>query len=161
MWQNGVRGSLEDIEGDRIRCKFMSIDETTARLVKGVAWQAVIDVELPGGFYCLGKSAHQAMNLLLRGLRSGHCVSASQSGKVLAERMSSNERMKIGFLVEVIGIVIPATQIGAWRRQPFTFPKRLQQTVFIEIAEQFMVLVELETEGAVKQFHFRVAENGE
>ena len=68
MRQHCVSSSLEHLQCDRVRRKFISIDKATASLVKGIARQAVIDVEPPGRLYRLGKSAHQAMNFFLRRL---------------------------------------------------------------------------------------------
>src|SRR5712692_5101699 len=116
MGQNRVRTAVKNIKGDGIRRKFMGIDKTTACLVEGIAWQPIVNVELPRRFYRLRKGAHEALNLFLRRLRSGHGVGASQSGKVLTKRMSGNERMKIILLVKVIRIVIPAPEVGARSR---------------------------------------------
>src|SRR5580704_19046405 len=109
MGQNGVRGALQNIEGNGIRRKFMGVDETAASFVEGVAGQSIVDVELTGGLDSLGKGPHETLNFFLRGLRSGHGISASQAGKVLAEGMSGDEGVKIILLVKVVGIVVPAS----------------------------------------------------
>src|SRR5580704_6704752 len=126
MRQDGIRGSLEHIQRDGIRCKFMSIDEPAASFVECVSGKAIVDVELAGGFYGLAKSANKSMNFFLRGLGTGDRIRASQAGKVLAEGVSGNERMKIILFVKVVAIIIPATHIGAGSRNSLTFPKRLE-----------------------------------
>src|SRR5580700_4121042 len=161
MRQNRGRGALQNIEGNGIRCKFMSVDETAASFVEGVAREAVVDVELPGGLDRLGKGAHETLNFFLRGLRSGHGIGASQAGKVLAERMSGNEGMKIILLVKIVGIVVPASEIGAGSRHSLTLAERLEQPIFIEIEEHLVVLIKLSAEGTIEQLDFRVAENRE
>src|SRR5467141_884686 len=157
MAQNGVGTSPEHIEGNRIRCKFMSIDETTAGLVECVAWQSVVNVELPSGLYGLRKGTHQAVNFFLRRLRSRHSIGSRQPRKVLTKRMSGNEPVKVILLVKVVRIVIPAAQVGAGSRHPLTLAKRFEQPIFIEMKEQFMVLVELQTEGPIQELHVRVS----
>src|SRR5437667_6481277 len=136
----------------------MGIDETTAGLVECVAWQPVVNVELPRGLYGLRKGAHQAVNLFLRRLRSCHSIGARQPGKVLTKRMSGNEAVKVILLVKVIRIVIPAAEVGAGSRHPLTLAKRFEQPIFIEMKEQFMVLLELLTEGPVQELYIRVSE---
>src|SRR5207302_196311 len=159
MAQNGVGTSPEHIEGNRIRCKFMSIDETTAGFVECVAWQPVVNVELPSGLYGLGTGTHQAVNFFLRRLRSRHSIGSRQSRKVLTKRMSGNEPVKVILLVKVVRIVIPATEVGAGSRHPLTLAKRFEQPILVEMKEQFMVLVELQTEGPVQELHVRVSED--
>src|SRR6266849_443476 len=159
MGQVRVRTSLEHIEGDRIRCKLMSIDEPTARLVECIARQPVINVELPRGFYGLRKGAYQTVNFLLRRLRSRHRIGSRQPGNVLTKRMTGNKPVKIILLVKVIRIVIPTSEVRAGSRHPLTLAKRLEQSIFAEVQEQLMVLVELDTEGSVQELHIRVSED--
>src|SRR5438093_4142045 len=137
----------------------MGIYETTAGFVECVAWQPVVNVELPSGLYSLRKGAHQPVNFFLRWLRSCHSIGACQPGKVLTKRMSSNEAVKVILLVKVVRIVIPAAEVGAGSRHPLTLAKRFEQPIFIEMKEQFMVLLELLTEGPVQELHIRVSED--
>ena len=137
----------------------MGIDETTAGFVECVARQPVVNVELPSGLYGLRKGAHQPVNFFLRWLRSCHSIGARQPGKVLTKRMSSNEAVKVILLVKVVPIVIPAAEVGAGSRHPLTLAKRFEQPIFIEMKEQFMVLLELLTEGPVQELHIRVSED--
>src|SRR5437764_1383031 len=136
----------------------MGIDETTAGLVECVAWQPVVNVELSRGLYGLRKGAHQPVNFFLRRLRSCRSIGARQPGKVLTKRMSGNEAVKVILLVKVIRIVIPAAEVGAGSRHPLTLAKRFEQPIFVEMKEQFMVLLELLTEGPVHALHIRVSE---
>jgi hypothetical protein len=131
----------------------MSIDETTAGFVECVAWQPVVNVELPRGLNGLRKGTHQAVNFFLRRLRPRHRIGSRQPGKVLTERMSGYEPVKVILLVKVVRIVIPATQVGAGSRHPLTLAKRFEQPILAEMKEQFMVLLELQTEGPVQELH--------
>src|SRR6266566_2060137 len=99
------------------------------------------------------KCAHQAANFFLRRLRSRHSIGSRQPGKVLTERMSGNEPVKVILLVKVVRIVIPATQVGTGSRHPLTLAKRFEQPILVEMKEQFMVLLELQTEGPVQELH--------
>src|SRR5437899_7569363 len=121
----------------------MGIDETTAGLVECVAWQPVVNVELPRGLYGLRKGTHQPVNFFLRRLRSGHRIGSRQPGKVLTERMSGNEPVKVILLVKVVRIVIPATQVGAGSRHPLTLAKRFEQPILGWMKERFRGLVQL------------------
>src|SRR5438094_1180654 len=111
----------------------------------------------PSGLYGLRKGAHQPVNFFLRWLRSCHSIGARQPGKVLTKRMSSNEAVKVILLVKVVPIVIPAAEVGAGSRHPLTLAKRFEQPIFIEMKEQFMVLLELLTEGPVQELLIRVS----
>jgi len=82
-----------------------------------------------------------------------HSIGARQPGKVLTKRMSGNEPVKVILLVKVVRIVIPATEVGAGSRHPLTLAKRFEQPILVEMKEQFMVLVELQTEGPVQELH--------
>src|SRR5881296_3624950 len=146
MRQDRFGGPLEDFEGVGIRGKFMSVDEPTAGFVEGVTGQAIVDVELSGGLDGLAKSAHEAVDLGLRFFRSGHGVSASQAGNVLTKRMPGDECVKIVFFVEVVSIVIPAAHVGAWSRHSLALAEGLEQAIFVEIKEQFVILIELRAE---------------
>ena len=137
----------------------MGIDETTAGFVECVARQPVVNVELPSGLYGLRKGAHQPVNFFLRWLRSCHSIGARQPGKVLTKRMSGNEAVKVILLVKVIRIVIPAAEVGAGSRHPLTLAKRFEQPIFIEMKEQFMVLVELQAEWPIQELHVRVSKD--
>jgi hypothetical protein len=67
--------------------------------------------------------------------------------------MSGNEPVKVILLVKVVRIVIPATEVGAGSRHPLTLTKRFEQPILVEMKEQFMALVELQTEGPVQELH--------
>jgi hypothetical protein len=95
VWQNRIGSPLEHIQSVGIRRKLVSIDETAIGFVEGVGRQPVVDVELPRGFDSFAEGTNKPVNLLLRGLRSGHRIRASQPGKILTEGMAGNERMKI------------------------------------------------------------------
>ena len=137
----------------------MGIDETTAGFVECVAWQPVVNVELPSGLYGLRKGAHQPVNFFLRWLRSRHSIGSRQPRKVLTKRMSGNEPVKVILLVKVVRIVIPTTEVGTGSRHPLTLSKRFEQPILVEMKEQFVVLLELLTEGPVQELHIRVSED--
>src|SRR5947208_17155854 len=118
----------------------MGIDETTAGLVECVAWQPVVNVELPRGLYGLRKGTHQPVNFFLRRLRSCHSIGARQPGKVLTKRMSGNEPVKVILLVKVVRIVLPTTEVGTGSRHALTIPKRFDQPILVGIKEQFVAL---------------------
>src|SRR5205807_4020412 len=130
-----------------------------AGLVEGVAWQPVVNIELPRGLYGLRKGTHQPVNFFLRRLRSCHSIGARQPGKVLTKRMSGNEPVKVILLVKVVRIVIPTTEVGTGSRHPLTLSKRFEQPILVEMKEQFVVLLELLTEGPVQELHIRVSED--
>jgi len=67
--------------------------------------------------------------------------------------MSGYEPVKVILLVKVVRIVIPATQVGAGSRHPLTLAKRFEQPILAEMKEQFMVLLELQTEGPLQELH--------
>jgi hypothetical protein len=61
--------------------------------------------------------------------------------------------MEIIFLVEIVPVVIPATEIGSGSWQPFALPEGLQQSIFVEPQEQFMVLIELSAEWPIEELN--------
>src|SRR5437879_7679148 len=114
----------------------MGIDETTAGFVECVAWQPVVNVELPSGLYGLRKGAHQPVNFFLRRLRSRHSIGSRQPRKVLTKRMSGNEPVKVILLVKVVPIVIPAAEVGAGSRNALGLAKWMWQAICVETREE-------------------------
>src|ERR1700675_254315 len=133
MGQDRFGGALEDFQGVGICGKFMSIDKTATSLVEGVAGEAIVDVELSCGFDRLAKSAHQAVNFFLRGLRAGDGAGASETGEILAEGMAGDERVKIILSVEVVATLIPTAHVGAWSGHSLALSEGFEEAVFVKI----------------------------
>src|SRR5882724_796034 len=99
------------------------------------------------------------MHFLLCWLRSGHRIGARQAGNILTKGVSGDEGMKIIFFVKVIGVVVPASKVGAGCRHALALPKWLEQTVFVQMKKQLVILVELGAKGAIEELYVRVRED--
>src|ERR1700721_74768 len=135
MRQDSFGGTLENSEGVGIGGEFVGIDQAATGFVEGVAGEAIVDIELPGGLDGLAKPPYEAVYFCLGFFRARHGIRASQSGNVLTEGMSGNERVKIVLFIEVVAIVVPAAHVGAGSRHSLALAERLQKTIFVEMKE--------------------------
>jgi hypothetical protein len=68
--------------------------------------------------------------------------------------------VEIGFVVEIVRIVVPTAKIWPGSGHPFTLTEWLQETILVEMEKHLMILVKLSEEGAV-ELHTGIRENGE
>src|ERR1035441_8918455 len=96
------------------------------------------------------------MHLRLWGFRASNRIGSRQSGDILAEDMTWNEARESGFEVGLIRIVGPAPGFRTGSGHALPLPKGLEQAIFIQVQEKFVVVFKLLAEQALEQLHLRI-----
>src|ERR1017187_952787 len=96
------------------------------------------------------------MHLRLCGFRASSRIGWWQAGDILAEGMTWNEAVKIVFGVEIITVVVPAAEVRTGSGHALPMPKGLEQAIFIQVQEKFVVVFKLLAEQALEQLHLRI-----
>src|SRR5215471_6272810 len=153
MRQHRLRRAFEYLQSIWILGEFVRINEAAASLIERVSGKSVVDVELAGWLDRLAKCPDEPVNFLLSRFRTSDRVRARQPGQVLAEAVSGNEAVKIVFVVEVVGVVVPAAKVRPRSRHSLALAKRLEQPVLVQMEKNLVIVVKLDPERAFEQLY--------
>ena len=99
------------------------------------------------------------MDFFLGRFVAGYRIGARKARKILSKAVAGNESVEIIWRAEVVGIVIPSAHVRAGSRHTHAMAKRFQQSVFVQVQVQVVIVVELLTKQTIEQLYLRVVED--